>query len=333
MNDRDTQTRLQITASLLLNLYWLFLIVYCIARFVVRWEARWLNLLYNGMPYLFLVALIAFVIMILVGAGRLALRYLLLLIIAGIIWGLRILPVLDPTPPPPDAIALDVVTFNVYPQNQELDAVQEWLMAQSADIVLLQEVGAPLSRLIEVYPHRDVLQTPNENRHYVLSRYPILEAEDIDVEDSVQQRVVLDVDGQAVTVYNVHLWMPLDDNADRFLLLRYDETRRNRQISTVIARANSETNPTIIGGDFNMSEFSPIYDTIARNFGDVYRHTRWQLGFSWPAGASEELGNWLPPLVRLDYVWHSAPFVPIDASLGVPLGSDHLPLHTTLALP
>jgi endonuclease/exonuclease/phosphatase (EEP) superfamily protein YafD len=40
----------------------------------------------------------------------------------------------------------------------------------------------------------------------------------------------------------------------------------------------------------------------------------------------------MPPLVRIDYVWHSDDFHAVEAALGPYLGSDHLPVTAALAL-
>ena len=82
-----------------------------------------------------------------------------------------------------------------------------------------------------------------------------------------------------------------------------------------------------------MSEFSPIYQALDERFTDTYRAAAWGLGATWPGGNSEELaGNW-PRLVRLDYVWLSDTLQPLRALVGLPLGSDHLPVIVEIDLP
>jgi endonuclease/exonuclease/phosphatase (EEP) superfamily protein YafD len=48
-------------------------------------------------------------------------------------------------------------------------------------------------------------------------------------------------------------------------------------------------------------------------------------GASWPA-----LFTGIPPLVRIDYIWHSDEFRAISVKQGPDIGSDHLPLYATL---
>ena len=59
---------------------------------------------------------------------------------------------------------------------------------------------------------------------------------------------------------------------------------------------------------------------------DSFREAAIGLGATWPANAAP----W-PPLLRLDYVWHSDGLRAVSAETGPHLGSDHLPLVVTLA--
>ncbi len=238
---------------------------------------------------------------------------------------------------------LSLITFNVFPQNERSQEVIHWLQSQSADLIMLQETPLDMPQLVAQleggYPYRAIQERPNG--HILLSRFPILEEDDIAFSHypwPIQQRVVLDVDGQPIAIYNIHLAMPLSD-AGRAqwrglgeLLLNYDESIRNDQIRQLIALAKEETIPVIIAGDFNMSEWSLMYDILRDNFKDAYRWTASGLGATWPAGASEELPSILPPILRLDYVWLSDALTPLSAFVGPYLGGDHLPLSVTIGL-
>jgi endonuclease/exonuclease/phosphatase (EEP) superfamily protein YafD len=81
-----------------------------------------------------------------------------------------------------------------------------------------------------------------------------------------------------------------------------------------------------------MSDQAVIYGDLAARLGDSFREAGAGFGMSWPAGLSEELPDILPPLMRLDYVWHSGHFRAVNADQGPDLGSDHLPLVATLEI-
>lgn len=307
-----------------LALYGIALALYWLLWLTVGDAVNTLALLHNLAPYYFLPVIVGLPLALLLRAKRTFFLYLLLGI-AGFLWfGVVLLP--SEAPAASDD-PLRVVTFNVYPYNEQLDTAQDWLLRQDADILALQEIGAPLPQIEAAYPYQSA--QPMVNGHAIFSRYPILNASDVTLGDTPHQRVVLDIEGSEVVLYNVHLYMPFREN-DRPLWLRYDETRRNQQIRELRQYAANETAPLIIAGDFNMSEYSPIYDTLAADLTDAYRTLQWGIGATWPGGESEELPGALPRLVRLDYVWHNDFFETTNALVGLPLGSDHLPLLVDL---
>jgi endonuclease/exonuclease/phosphatase (EEP) superfamily protein YafD len=108
---------------------------------------------------------------------------------------------------------------------------------------------------------------------------------------------------------------------------------RNRQIEHLMTVLARETLPYIVAGDFNTSDQSLIYPRIASLMGDSFREAGFGFGTSWPVSAAQrETFGFLPPLVRIDYIWHSRDWVATQAAQGPPLGSDHLALTATLAL-
>ena len=84
-----------------------------------------------------------------------------------------------------------------------------------------------------------------------------------------------------------------------------------------------------------MSDQTSIYGELASRMGDSFRQAGTGLGGSWPVSAMEEftsLPDFVPPLFRIDYIWHSEQFRAISAQQGPELGSDHLPLLATLSI-
>lgn len=239
--------------------------------------------------------------------------------------------------------SISLITFNTFPQNNHQQAVITWLREQSPDIIILQEtpLDMPLQvrQLIDVYPYQAIQSRPNG--HIALSRFPIVENEDVAFSRypwPIQQRLVFEIHGQRIALYNIHLAMPLSDvgrsewrGLDE-LLIHYDETIRNSQIRELLAMVARETNPYILAGDFNTSEWSPIYELLDQYLIDAFRATAGGLGATWPAGASEELPAILPPILRLDYVWLSTELRPTQAFVGPNLGSDHLPLTVVIGI-
>jgi endonuclease/exonuclease/phosphatase (EEP) superfamily protein YafD len=243
---------------------------------------------------------------------------------------------------------IGVVTFNVWGYNSRLQAVETWLLAQDADTVLLQEVppqyadeGIPALR--QRYPYQ--VGQPTSERMWgnlFLSQHPIRAVERLPGPGvPAQHRFVVEIDGRPLAVYNVHIAMPV--GASRLPQLtglpfplqiagRYDASARTAEIERLLERLEREPYPFVVAGDFNMSEQSATYTRLAARMGDAFRSAGVGWGGSWPVPIVDELPRWVPPLLRVDYVWHSAELRPVEARRGPVLGSDHRPFYAILHL-
>jgi endonuclease/exonuclease/phosphatase (EEP) superfamily protein YafD len=328
-------------------IYALGLATYLILRVAFGDGWWWLALLNNFAPFYFLPLFILLPLALLFRARRMV--FLLPLALIGLLWfGPYFLPKQHVTA---SGTALKVLTFNVWGENRHLDEVEAWLREMDADIVLMQEIppsygagGVP--SLLDVYPHQ--FAQPPEMREWgnvVLSRYPLLTMDYLDTEGDgtpTQQRVTFDLEGQTIAIYNVHFLMPVGeyarvslpfDNPFANLALKYDHSARNAQIQRVLDFLDDETLPYIMAGDFNMSDQTMMYGELAARMGDSFREAVTGFGTSWPVSAMEEfptLPDFLPAVIRIDYIWHSDQFRAVEAQQGPPLGSDHLALFAML---
>lgn len=249
---------------------------------------------------------------------------------------------------------LSVVTFNVWGQNSRLDDVQIWLRGIAADVVVIQEIperyaiyGIP--ELDDIYPYQR--SQPTSERlwgNLLLSRYPILSEDRLPGEGiPAQHRFTIEFDEQLVAIYNVlaiynvHLAMPIGNSSrspvklENFIVntaLSYDHSTRNSEIESLLLLLQNEPHPFIVAGDFNMSEQSVIYSEIAKNMGDAFREAGSGWGGSWPISIVDDLPAFMPPLIRVDYIWHSKHFWTLEAYKGPQLGSDHLPFYASFEL-
>ncbi len=238
---------------------------------------------------------------------------------------------------PPAGETFSVVTFNVQGSNHELRQATDWLLRRAPDIIVLQETSPGydqrLAPLYEVYAHEDHI----EGSVRVFSRYVILEREILRIEDDPgleALRLLVDQDGRELAVYAAHFTLPLkpraqfDPHADigPEALLRYDERRRNAQIRRFLEVARAESKPYLVAGDFNMSDASLIYDDVAAQMQDAWRGAGVGAGRTWPVAEAIGLPRVIHPLLRIDYIWHSVDLRPVAATVGDPIGSDHLPV-------
>lgn len=106
---------------------------------------------------------------------------------------------------------LRVVTFNQLYANRDIDGMITAIRLQDADIVALQELSttvteAAQTQLINEYPYQMLAPAERDLGLGLLSRYPF-QTIPLDRE-FLGQHVVIDVDGQLITVMNVHLSAP-----------------------------------------------------------------------------------------------------------------------------
>ncbi len=324
-------------------LYALGVVIYLLLRLIVRDGWWWLAFLHNFTPYYFAPVLLLLPMALLLRQRVMFLRLLPLLVIGLILYGPYWLP--RPQPVTADSSTFKMVTFNVLPDLRPMDAIADWLRTEDADLVLLQELPtAPATELRAALKDDYAFSDDNllGTTQLSLSQHEILSAEEIDLGTWWIRRLVLNINDRELAVYNVHMPLPTraapasleEYNANGMLplLMQYDETRRNMLIRALLTRLQDETLPYIVAGDFNTSDNAVIYAEMTAVMGDSFREVAIGFGATFPADVGEEgIPDFIPPLLRIDYVWHSPQLVPVNAATGPHLGSDHLPLIVNLA--
>lgn len=235
-----------------------------------------------------------------------------------------------------DTPRLHLLTYNIMAQTDASEPIAI-IREAGADVVALQELGADAAaqiadELAEMYPHQALHPVPGDDiaGGGILSRVPLLDDEFWQIHLG-HQRVVLDMDGWTITIFNTHPVQP-------FIPGGFE--KRGEEIRAVLARAQATAGPVIVMGDFNMSDLADPYADMTAHFTDAYRQVGWGMGFTFPAGrpyfgytASQpppELAS-VPLLVRLDYIFHSAAFRAVSAQVWPEAGgSDHRPLWVAL---
>lgn len=198
-----------------------------------------------------------------------------------------------------------------------------------ADLVGLGEyeysqAGHLHQRLTEIYPYRAIY--PYITDVALFSRYPILEKRLIRSPElrSPLLRAVVDIQGVAVTVYVVHLVSPTLIG----LPWLYEDAPRNQESALVYDLLARESGPLLVLCDCNFTDQSDAYRLFDMLLSDAFREAGWGMGFTYPNE------HWfLPPLVRIDYIWHNDHLSALEA---YPLNdsgtSDHRPVVARLAV-
>lgn len=239
-------------------------------------------------------------------------------------------------PPDADGIPITVLTYNLLGRMGGFEESLAIIREADADIVALQEVGYPtaeaLTVLVDEYPYMALHPHPHPTvGQAILSRYPITDSEFFQHDLPIRlghQRAELDIDGQTVVVYNVHPVHPLMGQGA--VRVRADD------IGGVLDRAAPDADqfPVLVVGDFNLTDQTGDYIRIRDTFNDVYRQRGAGLGYTFP-DTSRTGGLWgvMPPLARIDYIFHDDDWLAWDARVWDRSGgSDHRPLWGELRL-
>lgn len=332
--------------------YVLALCIYGVLRFIVQdgwWPVALLN---SFVILLFLPAPLLIVLALLIRSRRASFSLLLILVIAFVSFGLPSLPKNTPAVSGP---SLRIMTLNILRLNPVPERILALVEQQQPDIIFLQEIErdstqeTALQALQDSYPFQAVLADEMRLQHYTAinltaSRYPFTLSEPVPVDAPgmpLVSRQVIDFNGKSIALYNIHLVAPvgsrpltqLGDNYFVRVFLGYDDRQRNQQMEALLAHLETEDMPFIVAGDFNTSATSMTYVTkLAPELRDSFAEAGQGLGTTWPVAATLGFPRFLPPLIRMDYIFHSPELTTVQAWMGESVGSDHLPVLADLIL-
>jgi endonuclease/exonuclease/phosphatase (EEP) superfamily protein YafD len=209
---------------------------------------------------------------------------------------------------------LTVVSFNVFTRNQQLDRAARWIVAQNADVIVLQEMTRtnrePIKRaLAATYPH---VHDCGCSDIVMFSRQPWVAA-----------------GGQPPTAEQPALsWLTLADHGGREVRIvglrpRYiiEPRKYAAHYDWLVRNIPKFGDRLILAGDFNAAPWSWQMMRLAATTG-LRRHGTYAL--SWPSYL---------PVVLIDNLLTTPEIKGLSFWTGPYLGSDHLPIVATVALP
>jgi endonuclease/exonuclease/phosphatase (EEP) superfamily protein YafD len=242
--------------------------------------------------------------------------------------------------PEPEGPVLTVMTYNLLGSNQHAEEIVEALRDSDADIIGLSElnltVAAAIEReLAEDYPYRVLTPQEGVTGGGVISRFPI-NTSPHGLEDAywASQPDVLDVEFEGVHLLFVRAHSSSGSS-------RFED--RERQAQLIADLAATTQLPLIVVGDFNALDTNESYRVLTGHLYDAWRQAGSGLGNTFPGASRDDspgskrpnlLGIDLPQwLIRIDYVFCSYDWQPIDARIGPWDGySDHRPVIAEVAL-
>jgi vancomycin resistance protein VanJ len=236
------------------------------------------------------------------------------------------------------APSFTALTYNLHAGVPPTGPLVEAIRQQNADIVAVEELtpetaSAFATYLGSRYPYR-LLDTDNIEVG-LLSRFPILSSERFQPAGTGRTalHVLLDVNGAPLQLLIVHpeppgicrpSGLPIATGACDASLVA--------EMADIARRASALQRPVLVMGDMNTVDLSRPYTRIAGVLTDAYREAGTGLGFTFPVGLRLD-GIYLPgPLLRIDYMFHSAGLRTLQARVNRRGGSDHASLWARFAM-
>ena len=248
-------------------------------------------------------------------------------------------------------IAITVLTWNTGRMGEfkkpEKNEVLQYLVAQDADVICLQEVDvykdAQFLTLPDVrqtlskkYPYSYLDFSVYNKRHQygtmVWAKYPLIHKQSIhyETQGNLSNRCDMVVGMDTIRLINNHLESYKLESEDLKDVDRIEEKwkrampLRNAQARVVRREIEASPYPVIVVGDFNSVALSYAYWHISSGLHDAWNETH----YFWEWGATYEykgIG------LRIDYILCSDPLKPVSCEVKETTGSDHKPVVATLA--
>jgi endonuclease/exonuclease/phosphatase (EEP) superfamily protein YafD len=217
---------------------------------------------------------------------------------------------------------ISVATVNVWFRNGEHDSALEWLKANPADVVLVQEVTAAWAAVLattkQQYPQQKFLPREDPYGIALLSRWPLDQVVAVDFAADGLPSVVarVNVRGRQVLIVGLHTHWPL---------LRDLQRSRDSALLQAAAMSRLSSTPTVLLGDLNLTPYAPAFRRLVDRSGlkDAFASQAWRP--TWQAG-------FWPLALPLDHVLVPQDSCVVSAQIGADIGSDHRPVLVRLRL-
>lgn len=235
---------------------------------------------------------------------------------------------------------LKIVTFNIKGGILGKEEIQEYINAQKADLVFIQEYGDGDLKLKNLTGKNTVPINSLYTNYKIVSRKNLFEnLYDGDITAQCEQ-IDLEIRGKIYRVINVHLesfgvvksMVKLNGNGEedetkvKNLIKRLIPTFKSHQEQVQIIRKSIDTSPypVIVAGDFNAVPNSYEYYKTSEGLKDAF----YEVG----RGSGTSFHDYKYPL-RIDYIFTSESIKPVsykvDRSVNL---SDHFPVIATFKI-
>lgn len=221
-----------------------------------------------------------------------------------------------------------IVQFNLWRGNRSPAESAAWVLAQRADILVLEE-GADIAervvrRLAPHYPYRVTCRGAKSCSTMILSRAAPVASAGLAKGDAENRKALsaawarYDLGGRPITVFAVHLARPWP----------WGRQAEDRRLLIAEVRRLSDPN-LIVVGDFNTTPWTFAGKRQDAALG-MRRITR--ALFSWPVYVRPKINRYPAiPILPIDQAYLRPGLLPVAVRGGPDLGSDHRPVVIDLA--
>lgn len=251
----------------------------------------------------------------------------LLLLPALFLFGPDFLPNLTPSTSE-TAPRLRVLSFNALVANSAYDEVAALVQTHQPDVIAIQELSPQMAQELNArigsgYPYQLLYPWTDPRGIGLWSRYPLTEGPERSLRfwERWVHSAIVDVNGQPIHLFNVHLWPIGTLDQERFAAGLAAQATQVQELHDLVVQSPY---PVLVMGDFNASPTNESYVTTDAALEDAWRAAAIGPGFTFPAPGT--LSPWSQPFLRIDYLWSRPPLAPVNVQVLTQAGSDHLPL-------
>ncbi len=338
------KTRLLHLYSAICILYAVAILAYVITRTLFGDSFALIGLIANIMPVPILPALILLPLALILRRWRALIALIPVIAIGAWLYADYFLPP-TPTIRADEALRRQIrlLTFNTFAKQTDIDDTFDVIAASDADVILLQELNVHLTERIAdelyvEYPYQFLRPRGiSVTGMGIISRFP-LEAGRYWREGHDRwgmQYAWIDADGTRIALFNMHAMSPFAE-ATRV----YDLTRRAADIDILMGWLDANAgHPAITAGDFNLTDQTEHYARITERLIDAHRAAGWGFAPTFPNFNRSTYDvappmRWIPPLIRIDYIFHTPDIRPLEVTtLSTTGASDHYPVLAILEIP
>jgi endonuclease/exonuclease/phosphatase (EEP) superfamily protein YafD len=215
---------------------------------------------------------------------------------------------------------LIVVSFNVDQRASIRDRAFTWINTVDADVVVLTEVTEDWMRLPEAAEPYHYLNDLPIDRTFGIT---VLARDDLEVEvmritqvrDTVA-KINASIGDQPIVIYAVQPRASSNET---------DAKLHQEYFTEITSMVRSETDPTVVVGDFQSSPWSNTFRNLLSDGQLVDSLTGYGIQTTWPAD------RWTFFRLPFDHLVHSEQLTTVDRYLGPTFGTEHRPIVVTLA--